>query len=165
MTALKIVTMITMPFCGLMLTIIAAQKESTTAAPAAPMIHQTPMSISYDEAARFPTQYLNKAVIFSGKVVQVLNEGGGTWLMRVVVAKDKKYDFWDYKKIVILRYRDPLKSDGRILENDVVEFRGIFEGIQSYTAVLGQKIEVPGVAACDIRVISNPNPRAPRDCT
>jgi hypothetical protein len=157
--------MITVPLCGLaLLAIIMAPKETMTAVPAAPPTHQIPVSVSYDEVARYPAPYIGKAVVFSGRTIQVLNEGGGTLLMRVVVAKDK-HDLWDYDKVVILRYRDPLKSDGRVLEHDIVEFRGIFKGIQSYTAVLGQKIELPGVTACDVRVISKPSPREPRDCT
>jgi hypothetical protein len=131
-------------------------------APAAPT-HQTPIHLGYDEAARYPERHIGKAVVFSGKVVQVLDEGKSL-LMRVAVTKDE-HGWWKYDDIVLLRYRDPLKNDGRILDNDIVEFRGIFKGIQKYSALFGQNIEKPGVTACDVRVISNPNPRAPRDCT
>lgn len=101
--------------------------------------------------------------MFSGKVVQVLNEGNSLF-MRVAVTRDK-YGFWQYDDIVLLRYRDHLKSDGRFLDKDIVEFRGIFKGVQNYNAIFGQTIQKPVVTACDVRVISNSSPRAPRDCT
>jgi len=132
---------------------------TTTVAP----LHQVPIHISYDEAARYPKHYLGQAVVFSGKVLQVLNESDGL-LMRVVVTKDE-HGWWNYENVILLKYRDPLKSDGRILDNDIVEFRGIFKGIQNYKSLLGQTIAKPGVTACHVRVISNPNPRAARDCT
>jgi hypothetical protein len=129
-------------------------------APAAP-VHQKPIILAYDEVARYPERYLGKAVVFRGKVLQVLNDGNSV-LMRVVVTKYTDGS-WKYENIVLLRYSDPLKSDGRILENDIVEFRGIFKGTQTYKAIFGQSINKPSVAACDVLVTSNP--RAPRDCT
>jgi hypothetical protein len=131
-------------------------------APVAP-IHQTPIRLGYEEIARYPERHLGEAVVFSGKVVQVINEGKSL-LMRVAVTKDE-HGWWKYDHIVLLRYRDPLKGDGHILENDIIEFRGIFKGTQNYNAIFGQSIEKPAVTACDVRVISNPNQRAPRDCT
>jgi hypothetical protein len=131
----------------------SAPSAPVPSAPAAP-VHQTPIRIAYDEVARYPERYIGKAVVFRGKVVQVLNEGNSV-LMRVSVNKNAD--------VVLLRYRDPLKSDGLILENDIVEFRGIFKGTQNYKSLLGQSIDKPIVLACDVLVISNP--RAPRDCT
>jgi hypothetical protein len=138
----------------------APSSPVTISAPAAP-VHQTPIRLAYDEVARYPERHIGKAVVFTGKVLQVLNEGSSV-LMRVVVTQDTRGS-WIYENIVLLRYRDPLKSDGRVLENDIVEFRGIFKGTQNYTAIFGQSIGKPSVTACDVLVISNP--RAPRDCT
>jgi hypothetical protein len=131
----------------------------TSAAPT----HQAPIHLSYDEIARYPERHIGKAVVFAGKVIQVFNEGKSL-LMRVVVTKDE-HGWWKHDDIVLLRYRDPLKGDGRFRDNDIVEFRGIFKGIQSYNAVFGQSVDKPSVTACDVRVISNVRPRDPRDCT
>jgi hypothetical protein len=140
-------------------------QESQPAAVAAP-VRQTPIHVSYDEVARYPAHYLGKAVVFSGKVVQVINDtsDGAGLFMRVAVTKDK-HGWWEIEDVVLLRYANPLKSDGRVLENDIIEFRGVFKGMRTYKAVLGQNIEKPLVTACDVRVISNPSPRAARDCT
>ena len=129
-------------------------------APAAP-VHQKPISVTYKEVARYPELYVGKAVVFAGKAVQVLYEGNSVF-MRVAVTKDARGSLI-YENIVLVGYRDPLKSDGRILENDFVEFRGIFKGIQNYKALFGQSIDKPSVAACDVVVFSNP--RTLRDCT
>jgi len=125
-------------------------------APAAP-VHQTPIFLTYDEVARYPERYLGKAVMFNGKVMQVRDEGDSL-LMRVLVTKATRGPLI-YDNIVLVRYRDLLKSDGRILVNDIVDFRGIFKGTRYYN----QSIDNPSVAACDVVAITNPRP--PRDCT
>jgi hypothetical protein len=138
----------------------SAPSSPVISAPAVP-VHQTPIRLAYNEVARYPERHLGKAVVFTGKVIQVLNEGNSV-LMRVVVTWNPR-GWWNYEDVVLLRYRDPLKSDGRILENDIVEFRGVFKGTQNYKAIFGQSIDKPSVAACDVLVTTNP--RAPRDCT
>ena len=133
-----------------------------TSAPASPQ-RQRPISVGYDELARFPERYRGKAIVFTGKVVQALYENDGP-LLRVQVRKDE-HGWWDWNSIMLVKYRDQIAGDGRILENDIVEFRGVFKGRFDYKAILGQTINQPGMTACDVRVISNAYPRPARDCT
>jgi hypothetical protein len=53
---------------------------------------------------------------------------------------------------------------GRLLEGDIISFRGRSAGIVSYKAVLGQTIQLPAVAACEISDAASPFISAPTPC-
>jgi hypothetical protein len=114
---------------------------------------------SYDDLARQPSAYVGTIVNFKGKVVQAL-ESGGKYLLRVNVTK-KPYNIWS--DTVLVQFRAS-PSGGRLLEGDIINFRGRSAGITSYTAVLGQTIQLPSVAACEISDAASPFITVPGPC-
>jgi hypothetical protein len=47
----------------------------------------------------------------------------------------------------VLVWYAPSPGEARILEKDIVEFWGRYAGVQTYTAVLGNIVQIPGVTA------------------
>ena len=114
---------------------------------------------SYDDLARQPSAYVGTVVNFKGKVVQAL-ESENKYLLRVNVTK-KPYNIWS--DTVLVRFRAS-PSGGRMLEGDIINFRGRSAGIESYTAVLGQTIQLPSVVACEISDAASPFITVPGPC-
>lgn len=99
--------------------------------------------IAYRALARQPDTYEGTVVVFRGKVIQVV-EGGRDTTLRIDVTRGA-YGIWD--DTVYVEYRRGSSRESRILENDIVTFWGTFVGIKSYTAVLGNTIQIPYVVA------------------
>lgn len=91
--------------------------------------------VSYEELFRNSETYLFQAVYFKGEVIQVLDGGDGTYTLRVNVTLGE-LDIWE--DTVLLLYRGD-----RVLEDDIVEFVGIYGGPYTYESVLGGDITVP----------------------
>jgi hypothetical protein len=105
---------------GAMRTIYLAM-VALTALPGAGALAQ-----SYDDLARQPSAYLGKVVNFKGKVVQAL-ESENKYFLRVNVTK-KPYNIWS--DTVLVKFRAS-PSGGRLLEGDIISFRGQYAGIAS----------------------------------
>lgn len=90
--------------------------------------------ISYDQLARNPNEHKNSYVKFSGKVVQVM-EGNNEVQLRIAVNDD--YD------TILLVFYDPSIVNGRILDGDVVNLKGVSMGIYTYDSTMGGSITVP----------------------
>lgn len=85
------------------------------------------------------------------------------YVLRVNVSPGE-YNTW--KDTIYVEYRTNPASDRRIVDGDVIDFRGKFIGIKSYTAVLGQTIQIPHVIACEVRDAASPIRTVPRaDCS
>ena len=95
-------------------------------------------TINYKTLARNPEQYKGEIVVYTGRVVQVM-ESGNDLSMRVSI--DDKGD-----NVFLINYRK-LANEGRILEDDTLTFYGEFKGITKYKAVLGNEISVPEIKA------------------
>jgi hypothetical protein len=101
------------------------------------------ITVPWDQLARDPRNHKGTIVVLGGKVVQSL-EHGSNYVLRVDVAPDElKFP----SDIVYVEYRKHSPSETRILEGDQVKFWGEYVGIYSYTATLGQTIQVPHVIA------------------
>lgn len=96
--------------------------------------------LDYKTLARNPDKYKGTKVAYTGKVVQVV-ENGKNVVLRVNVDPD---DFSD--DIIFVNYK---KSDGedRILEDDIVNIWGTIAGLKTYKATLGQQISIPELDA------------------
>jgi hypothetical protein len=99
--------------------------------------------IDYGSLAREPTKYSGAIVTFQGKVVQAV-ESGSSVTLRIAVTTG---NYGSYVDTVYVDYRKSTPSESRILEGDVVRFWGEFTGIKSYTAVLGNAVQIPHVIA------------------
>ncbi len=103
--------------------------------------------ISYAELARNPERYKDYTISVRGKVVQAL-EIGRSIALRVNITPGQ-YGVWS--DTVYVDYQKK-PAEQRILENDIVRVAGKFLGIKSYTAVLGQTIQIPHIEATNIEV-------------
>lgn len=98
---------------------------------------------SYDEIARDPDSYYLKPCVFTGKVMQVMEDGDDSAL-RVNVTKTK----YSYDDTIYVYYFSSVKKDNkRILEDDIITIYGYSYGLMSYESVMGAKITIPSVVA------------------
>ena len=102
-------------------------------------------SYSYDDLARNPDAYKKKNIVLRGEVVQVIEDGKKVELR---VYMDSEFDDTIYVFYTLKN------GEGRILEGDVLDIYGTFEGLISYETVLGAKVTVPSVNAKYIEQIS-----------
>ncbi len=93
-------------------------------------------SITYQNLARTPDDYIGKAVCFKGKVVQLI-EGEDEVQIRLAINGD-------YDSIIYCAY-EPNIIDVRILEDDNVTIYGLSGGIITYESTLGGMISIPFV--------------------
>lgn len=101
--------------------------------------------ISFESLSRKPDDYIGKKIAVSGNVIEVFDSGDEKGL-RIEVDGD-------FEKIMRVFY-DPNLLNIRILEEDQVTVYGVYGGIDKYTAVLGNTIEIPYVDADKINVDS-----------
>lgn len=95
------------------------------------------ISVSYDNLFRNNEQYIGKKVHFQGKIIQMISYGNNYYLFRIAVF-DAKYP----NSVVLVWY-----TGQRFLEEDVVEFWGIVNGIEDYETIFGQQVSVPSINA------------------
>lgn len=106
-------------------------------------------TIPYQELARTPDNYKGKKVLFTGEVLQVLEEGKDIQLRVNVTRTDYGYDDTIY---VIYTKKD---NETRILEDDIITIWGTANGLLSYKAVMGNEVTIPQVNAKSIEVTTN----------
>lgn len=97
--------------------------------------------IPYSELARTPDAYIGQYVRFTGEIIQVL-ENGNTATYRINVTQGE-YGIWD--DTVIASF-DLSNSQSRYLEDDIVAFYGQYEGLYTYTSVLGSSVTIPNIS-------------------
>lgn len=90
--------------------------------------------ITFDNLARNPEDYINKKVKFSGRVIQVMENGDSTDL-RVVI--DNNHD-----NVVLVSYKSSIINN-RVLEKDSITFLGNSEGLKTYTTIHGSNVTIP----------------------
>ena len=97
---------------------------------------------SYDDFFRNNEEYLNDGVKWSGKIIQVI-EDGQSYQFRVDVG---------LSDIVFLHGY----SGKRLLENDTIEFVGISTGLVSYESIFGGQVTIPGIRVADLMLVEIP---------
>lgn len=100
-------------------------------------------SIAYVDIARNPGNYTGQKAYFRGKVIQV-QESGKKVVLRIDVTQGE-YGIWE--DTVYVDYHRKSDDESRILEEDIVAVYGEIKGIKTYTAVLGNEISIPHLAA------------------
>lgn len=99
--------------------------------------------IAYEDLARRPTDYEGQYLHVYGRVLQVLDNGDSVELR--VATSAGEYDGW-YDDIIYVVYKYK-EGESRILEDDKVDFYGVYTGTISYTAVTGASITIPSMYA------------------
>ena len=97
---------------------------------------------SYDTIARDPSKYFGTHGKYTGKIIQVM-EDGDTYQLRVNITKGK-YNI--YTDTIYVSYKKDI-GESRLLEDDIVTIYGTNCSTVSYTSVLGAKITLPWVVA------------------
>ncbi len=92
---------------------------------------------SYNTIARDPDKYKYKYAKFTGKVVQVM-EDGDEYTLRVNVTKTR----WGYDDTILVLYTRKDK-ESRLLEDDIITLYGILGGTYTYESIMGASITVP----------------------
>lgn len=98
---------------------------------------------SYDDVARNPDNYNGNQAVFSGRVVQVMQQGN-TYVLRV--NKDNDYDCTMY----VTYYASV--GVPRILEDDYLTIWGTLEGLATYQSIFGASITIPKFDAAYVQV-------------
>lgn len=93
--------------------------------------------ITYDQLARTPDDFKGQKVKFTGKVVQVLEDGASVYIR---LAVDQNYD-----TILYGTYSSSLVGS-RVLEDDIITVYGTSNGLKSYQSTLGATITIPDVS-------------------
>ena len=104
-------------------------------------------SYSYQEISRNPDDYDGTHVKFTGKIIQVL-EDGNTVQLRVNVTQGR-YGIWDDTIFVTYTRKD---GEARLLEDDIITLYGISGGLVTYESIFGASITIPKVGAMYIDV-------------
>lgn len=99
--------------------------------------------LNYKAVARDPEAYEYKLVQFSGKVIQVLEDGS---VINYRIATKGSYD-----DVVLVEYIRP-EGASRILEDDKVTVYGLCTGVYTYSSTLGGKITIPSAIATKIEL-------------
>ena len=92
--------------------------------------------ITYSQLARTPDDYLAKKVKFSGKVVQVMEDGDSVGIRLAVDG--------DYDNVILGTFDSSIISE-RILEDDYITVYGLSAGIYTYESTMGASISVPSM--------------------
>lgn len=94
--------------------------------------------IPYSDLVRTPDEYKNTDVKSGGKILQIM-ETAGIQILRVQANGDMNDMF-------AVRYKAD-SSDEKLLENDIINFYGSFNGFEKYKTIFGKEISVPSINA------------------
>lgn len=100
--------------------------------------------VSYKELSKSPDKYKGQRVRYTGKVIQIQEEQGGSGFLRLSVTPTEFG--YSYDDIIYVSYTQPTDA----LQDDIVTIYGILSGAISYTSQAGYLITVPGMEAAVI---------------
>ena len=110
-------------------------------------------SIDYTSLARNPNQYKGQDFVFTGKVIQVMEDNNDLTL-RVNITP-KKYEYSDetyYEDTILVSYQYSSSYESKILEDDIITIYGQSVGTYTYQAVMGNSVTVPAINAMYIDI-------------
>ena len=124
---------------------VAADKAAAVAKIAS--LKSEAKTIPYKDLARTPDTYMGAKVKYTGKVIQVQEDGSAVGL-RVNVTKGE-YGLYDNTMFVAY---DKGVISGRVLEDDIVSLWGTSTGLLTYKTVMGAELSIPQVLAQIVEV-------------
>lgn len=95
-------------------------------------------ALTYEDMARYPDKNTGASITISGEVDQVIYEDEG-WAVKMQTKKTE-YGYFGNDLFV---YFSEYPSNGRVLEDDMIQATGTFIGPYQYETVLGAVREVP----------------------
>ena len=112
-------------------------------------IHKNYQIIEYEKVARDPNTFKGKPIVVSGTVIQVSEATFfGTTTVTLRVSEDGTFG----DKIWYVKYSKNNENESRILDNDFVTIYGTCNGVETYTAILGNQITIPSINADKIEL-------------
>ncbi len=127
----------------------AALPTATVVAIPTPGVKERSATVRYEDLARNTESYVGRTLYYRGQVAQVLEGGGGVYVLRVAVTPGD-LGLWD--DYVYVHYR----GDLRLLENDIVDFWLEVDGRVTYEALLGNQITIPEATALVAEIAKEP---------
>jgi len=104
-------------------------------------------NLSYEDLFRNNSQYVGKVVYYLGKVTQVQESSGDSYVLRANITKGE-YSFWEND--VFLNYEGE-----RVLEDDIIEFWGEVRGVRKYKTILGASRSIPEIVVLYLKVLED----------
>ena len=137
-------------------TTIIPEPTTTSTSTSTPLLSRDKSTYNYDVTyemlARYPDKYIDGPVKFTGKVIQVLQEGSmyeGYITIRMSVNDDLN------ENLLVVYEKDIV--EGNILVDDYITIYAGFVGLYSYETVMGSVITVPLVCAVMMDVHDDEN--------
>jgi len=119
--------------------------QGPVSSPTAPAdVKAKAQTVAFESLAREPSKYTGTTVMFTGKVIQALDQGGLYGNYRVDVTQG---DYGTWKDTIFVEYRRRSDTEPRILEGDIIRLYGAFKGLTSYKSIFGGTITLPRVVA------------------
>ena len=109
------------------------------------------VKVSYKDLARDPDAYKGQMVYVTGEVIQVMEASSSAYycIYRVDITKGSYGIYTD----TVYIYYDGYGKTPRILEDDIVTFYGKYDGLTSYTTVMGATVTLPCIYAEYIEIV------------
>ena len=85
-----------------------------------------------------------KAVQVHGRVIDVQDANYEVTMRINISTRD-----FDFRENILILY-SRTRSDCRLFEGDVVDIRGVFRGLITYTSALGNQITIPAITAEEV---------------
>ena len=98
--------------------------------------------IAFEDLARNPDNYENELFVFTGEVIQVLEEDGEVNL-RVNVTPVYFMDEISFYQDTVFFFIHTEEGADRILEGDIVTIWGQCKGLYTYESIFGSEISLP----------------------
>ncbi|MFA5302979.1 MAG: hypothetical protein WC393_00390 [Candidatus Nanoarchaeia archaeon] len=106
--------------------------------------------ISYNNLMRYEEDYKNDLLYFRGKIIQVSEIANSIYQLRVN-TKLSNYAYMEntYTDDTIYVFY----HGNRLLEDDIIDIYGIYDGIYSYKAILGNTVSIPSIISVQTDLI------------
>jgi RNA polymerase subunit RPABC4/transcription elongation factor Spt4 len=126
----------------------AAPTPKPSKAPTFAALKKAAEKPKYKTLFRYSENYEFESVYYKGEVIQVLDDGAGTYTLRINVTKG---EYGWYEDTVLVIYEGK-----RVIEDDIVEFVATYTGPHTYESVMGGDITIPAFILGDakLRILS-----------
>lgn len=103
-------------------------------------------TIPYDDLFRNNENYVGKTVYYRGKIIQIMPVFGDNYIIRVATKKSQYLGY--IEDILYVDYKGT-----RYLEGDTIDLWAKVDGLETYSAVLGNPVTIPKVTALHTELI------------
>lgn len=107
--------------------------------------------VTYAEVARDKNGLMSEKISVTGKVIQVM-EGDGLIHIRLATGISDYDGDYNSDDVYYIELTDDL-LETRILEDDILQIKGVSYGIYTYQSTLGGNISIPSLVADEVTTI------------